>query len=845
MRMIPVRACNPDVPAAAPDRRSLSLRTLLLLLVVAVALPLATLAALAVWHAHEQTRSRAEAEVLGQLRSMAALVDREFDRVELGLRALADSDALARGDLAGVEAEMRAMSAQLEGAPIGLATSERQLLSTLWPPGERRPAATVPAVMRPVFATGQPKVSDLITSHNTGRLVIAVVMPATPRQAATAPPDAYPGTARFAFAAALPEGRLASSLLGRSPPDRAGEAAPSSGQRTAAVIDRAGMIVARSHGEAGRIGQPIRPGFAALLTRQAEGIHHSAGTLEGTPASFAFATAPRSGFVVTLSLPEAEFSAPLQRGLRQVGLVAAVILLSGATLAAFLASRIAAALRRLGTDAPAGRPILREVESLAHALAERDLAMAHLTESEGRFRALAQAGALVVWRADAAGGIQDAEGWEALTGQDREALRGTGWQDMLHPEDRAASRRAWERALLAGTTVDSECRVRTRTGDWRWVRSRGVALRRAAAGPVTEWVGMVEDIDDRRQAALALTDREERLRLAIAAARLTTWDYDPVADRGARIGAFSETVAAPETPGFTLGAWVEPIHPECRPRVLALLRAVIEGRSTEFAAEFRVRRRAPQQGWAWIASHGAVTGRDPATGAARRLAGVSQDITERREAEQRRSLLAREVDHRAKNVLAVVQSVLRLTRRDEPERFAATVEARVGALARAHTLLAEQGWASADLRRLAEREVATCPTGSVTLEGPALALDAGAVQPLAMVLHELATNAVKHGAASCLEGEVRLEWRLEAGMLRLTWEEHGGPAPAQPPTTRRGFGFRMMEAIVRGQLGGTLTLDWGGKGLGCDIRLPAERVLADPMPLPDWEADRAISAAAC
>ena len=258
---------------------------------------------------------------------------------------------------------------------------------------------------------------------------------------------------------------------------------------------------------------------------------------------------------------------------------------------------------------------------------------------------------------------------------------------------------------------------------------------------------------------------------------------------------------------------------------MALLQAVIAGERAEFITEFRVRRGSNGQSWAWIATHGAVAGRDPATGAVLRLAGVSQNISERREAEQRRILLAREVDHRAKNVLAVVQSVLRLTRRDQPEAFIAMVEARVAALARAHTLLAEEGWIGADLHVLAERELASCPSGSVTLEGPTLAVAAAAVQPLAMVLHELATNAAKHGAASCIGGTVTLNWALAGEEVTLSWVERQGP-PVPPAPSRRGFGSRMMEAIVRGQLGGTLAMEWKPDGLTCRISLPSDRVLS-------------------
>jgi two-component sensor histidine kinase len=210
----------------------------------------------------------------------------------------------------------------------------------------------------------------------------------------------------------------------------------------------------------------------------------------------------------------------------------------------------------------------------------------------------------------------------------------------------------------------------------------------------------------------------------------------------------------------------------------------------------------------------------------------------------------REVDHRAKNALAVVQSVLRLTPRDEPAAAFAAVEARVAALARVHSLLAEGGWSGADLRAVAERELApyAAPHGgegpargpSVSLDGPDVPLAAAAVQPLAMVLHELATNAAKHGSLSVPGGRVEVRWRAgrgagdDGGMLRLRWTETGGP-PVSGAPSRRGFGTRVVEATVRGQLGGSVERRWEASGLVVEVAVPIARLVADaggPAPEP-------------
>jgi PAS domain S-box-containing protein len=205
--------------------------------------------------------------------------------------------------------------------------------------------------------------------------------------------------------------------------------------------------------------------------------------------------------------------------------------------------------------------------------------------------------------------------------------------------------------------------------------------------------------------------------------------------------------------------------------------------------------------------------------------GIMRDITLRKEVETRHRILMREVDHRAKNALAVVQSVVRLTRANDPRAYAQAVEARVSALARAHTLLAEQGWVGADLKALVAVELAPYVATSVSLLGPAVPIAHTAAQPLGMVLHELATNAAKYGALSRPGGTVTLRWCFAGGALRVRWEERGGPQIEAPPS-RRGFGSRLIEAMVRTQLGGTVDLLWTPSGLACVIAVPLERTVA-------------------
>jgi PAS domain S-box-containing protein len=212
-----------------------------------------------------------------------------------------------------------------------------------------------------------------------------------------------------------------------------------------------------------------------------------------------------------------------------------------------------------------------------------------------------------------------------------------------------------------------------------------------------------------------------------------------------------------------------------------------------------------------------------------RFAALFMDVTERKQAEERQALLTREVDHRAKNALAVVQAALRLTpMEDTVASYARAVEGRVAALARAHTLLAAERWSGANLRAMLRQELSAFVDGGeadgsrIELAGPAVMLPPNAAQPLAMAVHELATNAVKYGALSVPTGQVAVSWRIEPGpRLRLRWVESGGPAVAGPPG-RNGFGSQVLTGTVRGQLGGTVTLTWRVTGLVCDMEVPLD-----------------------
>lgn len=325
----------------------------------------------------------------------------------------------------------------------------------------------------------------------------------------------------------------------------------------------------------------------------------------------------------------------------------------------------------------------------------------------------------------------------------------------------------------------------------------------------------------------ALAEGEARLRAALSGARLGVWERHLPTATGTWDTRASEIYGGlrPEdTPD--LSEWRDRVHPDDQAaRLAAISTAIKPGGQAFYQARFRFRRN--DGGWNWVAIHGAVIERDPRTGEAVRLAGVVEDETDRRAAEAQRMMLMAEVDHRAKNVLALVKSIVRQTEAKDIAAFAEAIHGRVSAMAHAHALLAKEKWQGTDLRRLLEGEFAPyrrdAMADRVVLRGDPITLPARLVQPLAMVIHELATNAAKYGALSVPEGQVALCWSQERGgagsFLRLCWVETGGPPVAGKPSLM-GFGSMLIWGTVTNQLDGMIEKDWQPSGLVCTLTVP-------------------------
>jgi PAS domain S-box-containing protein len=203
-----------------------------------------------------------------------------------------------------------------------------------------------------------------------------------------------------------------------------------------------------------------------------------------------------------------------------------------------------------------------------------------------------------------------------------------------------------------------------------------------------------------------------------------------------------------------------------------------------------------------------------------------RDISVRKRTEEERELLTRELSHRVKNTLAVVQSLAMQTdgRARSVEAFREAFVGRLQALARAHSLLLDTQWLDADLKTLVGQTIAAYRVGhpdAIEVEGEPVALTPGQGLGLSLVLHELGTNAAKYGALSCPEGRLRVSWQVEqesGRRVRLRWQERHGPK-VEPPM-EKGFGLRLIERAVSYELEGAVKLKFAPNGLICQLVFP-------------------------
>jgi PAS domain S-box-containing protein len=330
---------------------------------------------------------------------------------------------------------------------------------------------------------------------------------------------------------------------------------------------------------------------------------------------------------------------------------------------------------------------------------------------------------------------------------------------------------------------------------------------------------------ERRRHATILMESEARLQEALAAGGVAAFEWD------LRSNVLQSSESAAQILGLapkeivTASSFLARIHPDDRPGFEAQVRSV-HPEKPSYSATFRYIRPDGREVWLEEASRAEFD----AAGRVIRINGLTLDITERRRAEERQRVLMAELDHRVKNVLARVAVVAASTRQGagSVDGFVQSLDGRIQSMAAAHTLLSQSGWDGAGLAALVYNQLAPYATeGNLTITGTDVTLPSAATQALAMVLHELVTNAAKYGALSVPGGKVAVSW--ERGLngnategLTFLWRELGGP-PTQAGV-RSGYGTSLVRGLIPHELGGAVDLVFGADGVSCRMEIPLDQV---------------------
>jgi PAS domain S-box-containing protein len=325
---------------------------------------------------------------------------------------------------------------------------------------------------------------------------------------------------------------------------------------------------------------------------------------------------------------------------------------------------------------------------------------------------------------------------------------------------------------------------------------------------------------ERRRHETDLEKSEARLQEALKAGAVTAFEWNPRSGQSQRSENAAQIFGL-GSPSLSSAAFLKRIHPDDQPSFKALIRRVSID-CPSYSATFRFVRPDGQEVWLEETAKGEFDG----AGRFVRLKGLTRDITRRKRAEERQDLLMAELDHRVKNALARVAVVAMHSRRGHRtvDEFVRALDGRLKSMAAAHALLSRSRWCGVGLTDLVRRQLAPYATdANVTISGPDVMLMPAETQAIAMVIHELVTNAAKYGALSSPDGRVSVSWDLGpvSAILTIVWREHGGPPVAAP--VRASYGSSLIRDLIPHELDGVVDLTFPAEGVCCKITIPLER----------------------
>jgi PAS domain S-box-containing protein len=799
-------------------------------LIVAVPLNLVNIAV--IWHLSEAASDAQRSSLLYTARSVAAAIDAKLSQYMILAQALASSSALLEDKLDTFEIEARRILASTPDALVVVANSEgQQIAHTTRGPGQSLAArdAVGLATERRAFEMRSTVISGVHMGAISRQWVINVEVPVFK--------NGHP----FRTLAVAVKAESFLRLLNAQHMPR---------NWLAAVIDGQGRYIARVPDNEADTGQLTSEGSRSVKGK--EGVFEFP-SFDGEPIASAHALSSVSEWVAAVAVKKNEMRAAAWDASRWALMLGGGFLVFSVLLAGAIARSIIdpiAALREkaaaLSTGPPPMMPLRSppEVSDLWRALmqsaADRDRGVKALRASDEKLRLALDASKLGIWRWDAGQGTEEMQ-WDSRC----RALFGVAadvpvtyevWANSIVPEDRVRIEGNVARALDPADPYDEtlcEYRVRHPDGSELWLCSTGRAFFEpepgSPAGRKAQFMaGAIRDVTEVHSAQVALRESEERFRgiFQNAATGIAIMDLE---------GGFQSC-----NPAYAamLGYTEEELRKlKCADLIHADDRAASNLQQNRLLGSeipsFEIVSRYFGKEGAILWGHRHISLLRDAANSPTHIVALVTDITKHKEHEDQIRLLMREVNHRSKNLLSVVQGVARQTAAANPEDFLERFGERVQALAANQDLLVKNEWKGVGLNELVRSQLAHFEDligTRIEIQGPALFVTAPAAQAIGMALHELVTNAGKYGALADGDGRVGIEWRLEQENARaqtfvIAWREQGSHPITLP--SKRGFGSTVICQMAELSLDANVDLNFPATGLNWRLRCPARRILAE------------------
>jgi PAS domain S-box-containing protein len=756
-------------------------------------------------------------ELMSESRSLSAEVDREIVGEVEKLQALAASPSLRQGDFAEFQHQAEASLAMRQSGNIMLIDrSMRQLVNTWVPFGTHLEKAAVPEAVEGALATGKPQVTGLFMGPVVKQLLFGIVVPVQ-----------IEGERRYALVRSPSQHALVRLVAAHELPPGWHEA----------VSDAAHRIIAQSGQDNGSIGKELPPSQSHRAGH--DGVFEFVDS-QGRASLGAYTWSELTGWESDVWAPKALLEAPIRALWWTIGLTALLAFALVVALAIWLGRIIAhsvghaaSAATALGKGGPlplSGTPV-DEVNTLMAELreiaAKRQAAEDSLREGEAAFRAMFDFSSVGKIEVEPANGrfLRANAATCEFVGYSEAELLGRTVYDITYPDDLDRDRELCRRLDAGESAFDVEKRYVRKDGKAVWARTTVNVIRDELGRPLRH-IAVIQDINSRKRAEEDLRASKDRLQLALNVAQLGSYQYDP-SDRVFSGDARCQKIFDFPRNEATLEEIMKRVHPDDREMVQANLEAALDPINPRLSAtEFRLRRENGEVCWVETLGLAYFEGAEHERRRLTSYVGTLADITERKEREDKEHLLMREINHRAKNMLSVVDAIAHQTATRNPEDFVERFSERIQALAANQDLLVRNEWQGVDVEDLVRAQLAHFVglIGSrIAVHGRKLRLKPASAQAIGLALHELATNAGKYGALSTDTGNVDIRWETDGNNLTMSWTERDGPSVSAPK--RRGFGTMVMGAMAERSVDGRVDLDYAPSGLTWRLTCPAANAL--------------------